>query len=67
MIFTECTNCNEPIICGYEAGDKGAGGFSRIECEKCGKNNFVELVSFDGETLSEEEFWKRHPDAIESN
>jgi len=63
MIFTECCYCDEPIIYPYEAGDKGAGGFVKVECKKCGKNNFIELVSFGGETMSEEYFWKMHPDA----
>lgn len=63
MIFTECCYCDEPFIVYYEAGDRGAGGFYKTQCKKCGKNNFSELVSFAGETLTEEEFWKRHPDA----
>jgi len=41
---------------GYEAGDPGAGGFVKVVCEKCGKSNFVQLVSFNGVTYREEDF-----------
>ena len=57
MIFTECCYCDEEIVYGYEAGDIGAGGFVKYQCENCGKNNFIELVSFAGSTYSEEAFW----------
>lgn len=63
MIFTECTYCDESIVVSYEAGDKGAGGFTKVTCKKCGKNNFVHLVSFNGVTLSEEIFWQMYPEA----
>ena len=63
MIFTSCTECDTPIVVNYEAGDKGAGGARRIECEMCKTVNFVELVSINGETLSEEAFFEKHPDA----
>lgn len=63
MIFTSCVNCDEPFVVGYEAGNKGAGGARKIECEKCNAENYVELVSMGGETLSKEEFFKKHPNA----
>ena len=58
MIFTECCYCDEFMTVGYEAGDKGAGGFAKVPCPKCGKNNFVQLVSMGGITYPEEEFKK---------
>ena len=67
MIFTNCTNCNNSIIVYYEAGDEGAGGAEKVKCEECDAINFVELVSIDGETLSEKEFWERHPNARKNN
>ena len=63
MIFTNCVKCDEPFVVGYEAGDKGAGGVAVIECDECNYENYVELVSFCGETLSKEEFFKKHPNA----
>jgi len=63
MIFTGCVKCNEPIIVYYETGDEGAGGAEKVTCEKCGAVNFVELISFGGITLSEKDFWKKHPSA----
>ena len=63
MIFTSCTNCDNPIIVYYEAGDKGAGGAQKVKCKKCTDINFVELISFGGKTLSEEAFFKKHSKA----
>lgn len=66
MIFTSC-ECGEPIIVGYEAGDKM--GYYRVDC-KCGRIAMVELISFGGEThifdnekeldefLKEKKLWK---------
>jgi hypothetical protein len=62
MIFTNCTKCDEPIVIGWESGD--GYGFYKNVCETCGGVSFVECTSFDGETLSEEAFWAKHPDAI---
>lgn len=66
MIFTECCYCDEPIIYGYEAGDRGAGGFVEVECEKCKESNFIELVSIGGQTMTKEYFLEKHPDAKKS-
>lgn len=62
MIFTSCPYCDETKTYPYETGDESVGAFDRQPCDKCGKYMFIERLSF-GETLSEEEFWKRHPDA----
>lgn len=61
MIFTECTKCDESIMYPYEAGDEpcGKGHYGLAICEKCGQRNCVERVSFDGETISEEELFER--------
>lgn len=64
MIFTRCLSCEEPKNIHYESGDATSGKAERWECEKCGAIHFSEHISF-GETMSEEEFWKRHPEANE--
>jgi hypothetical protein len=58
MIFTECCYCDNSLLVGYEAGDEGAGGFVGIECDECGKESVVELVSIGGITYPKEEFKK---------
>jgi len=63
MICTSCCYCDKSFEIGYESGDPGAGGYTDNVCAECGKTNFVQLVSFNGQTLSKEEFYKRHPDA----
>jgi len=63
MIITQCCNCGNEFVCGYESGDVGSGNFQRVDCEKCDTPNFVELTSVNGETLSEKEFYKRYPNA----
>ena len=69
MIFTECTNCNESIIYGYEAGDKpcGNGVYGKVECEICGYPNYVERVSIGGETICEDEAKKLGLNIINKN
>lgn len=52
MIFTSCTQCDAPIIVGYEAGDPGAGAYVREVCDECQAENYVKLTSFGGQTLS---------------
>lgn len=60
MIFTSCTKCDEPIAYPYEAGQEPFGNyFDRLTCEKCGAFNFIQRVSFGGETLSAEEAIRR--------
>jgi hypothetical protein len=63
MIFTECTNteCNEPIALPWEPSDGGS--YYRHACGECGEVSFIECTTMPGETLSEEEFWKMHPEA----
>ncbi len=67
MIFTECANtdCNEPIIIGWESSQ--GYGFIRHECEKCKQISFIECTSVGGKTLTEADFLKLHPDAIAPN
>lgn len=71
MIFTECVNekCNEPFVYHYEAGEEpfGRGVFGRHICEKCGTENFVMRISFDGETIDREEFEKRAGKKVEDS
>lgn len=62
MIFTACVNCDEAKTLYYECGDQSMGQAERWECEKCKAVNFSEHLSM-GETMSEEEFFKRHPEA----
>ena len=54
MIFTECPNCNEPQVFGYEAGDQT--GWIPSKCCKCNEVMWVEMTSLGGETLSHSEF-----------
>jgi hypothetical protein len=61
MIFTNCTACNSVLVCYYEAGKKPVGVYERIECEDCGAANFVQRVSIEGRTYSEEEFLALNP------
>ena len=49
MIFTECPNCNEPQVFGYEAGDQT--GWIPSKCCKCNEVMWVEMTSLGGETL----------------
>ena len=67
MIFTNCVKCDEPIVVDYEAGGTGAGGARKVDCTKCQTENFVELVSIGGTTLSREDFFEKHPNAIREN
>lgn len=46
MIFTSC-DCGEPIIVGWESGDRQ--GYYRTDC-KCGKIAMTECTSIGGET-----------------
>lgn len=62
MIFTACTSCDEPKVIYYETGDPSAGKAERWVCEKCKTVHFSEHLSM-GETMDEETFWKRHPEA----
>lgn len=62
MIFTECPSCNEPITYSYEAGEEPVGAFAEVKCGKCHKNMFIERISFDGITYSEEAFWEKFSD-----
>lgn len=56
MIFTACTRCDEPILYPYEAGEEPYGNvYDRVVCEKCGAANYIQRVSFGGETISEAE------------
>jgi hypothetical protein len=64
MIFTECTKCSEVIIYPYEAGDEPIGAFAEVICEKCGAKNYIERISFGGQTYSEEDFKKLNPKKI---
>ena len=63
MIFTSCCYCDTPFTVGYEAGDKGVVGYYKNKCEECGNNSFVELVSVAGQTLPEDDFFNRYPEA----
>lgn len=63
MIFTGCTSCEEPKAIYYEAGDSSMGKAERWECEKCKAINFSIHISFGGETYSEDEFFRKYPDA----
>lgn len=67
MIITNCTYCEEVIMYPYEAGDEPVGAFDKQECEACGKNNFIQRISFDGVTLLEEDFWEQYPEAKSIN
>ncbi len=65
MIFTECVKCGEVIVYPYEAGDKPYGNvFDRVICEKCGTPNYIQRISFNGETISEEEAQKRRLETL---
>lgn len=60
MIITKCTKCDETIIYPYEAGEEPYGNvYDKHVCEKCGAISYIQRISFDGETLSEEEAIKR--------
>ena len=63
MIFTACTQCDEPKTIHYECGDGTEGTAERWKCEHCGAINFSERISIDGQTFSEADFWKAHPGA----
>lgn len=67
MIFTRCVKCDFALVYMYEAGDKGAGGAVMMKCGHCKTENYIELVSIGGETLSKEEFFKKHPNAKRKN
>ena len=56
MIFSECPYCNEPQVFGWECGDPN--GWFPSKCHKCNEVMWVEATSFDGETISHEEFKK---------
>jgi hypothetical protein len=60
VIFTECKN-EHLIVCYYEAGDEPVGAFEEVVCDECGAKSYVERISFDGRTYSEEEFLKLNP------
>lgn len=64
MIITECPKCNEPIFYPYEAAEEpyGKGVFDRQKCEKCGTYNYIERISFDGETINEDDMLREHPE-----
>jgi len=60
MIFTECVKCNKPIVYPYEAGDEPFGNvYDRVICEECGEPNYIQRISFCGETINEEEAKRR--------
>lgn len=62
MIITSCTNteCNEPIFYPYETGEEPYGNvFDRQICKKCGVANYIQRISFGGETLNEEQAKER--------
>ena len=61
MIFSSCTNCDEPFTYAYEAGEEPVGAFAEVVCEKCGAKNYVERISFGGRTFSQEAFFKLNP------
>lgn len=62
MIIVTCRGCNTPIFYPYEAGEEPVGAFDRQECDECGEPVFIQRLSF-GEVLTEEEFWKKYPEA----
>lgn len=54
MIFTECVNCDNTMVIGYECGDKT--GFGIHQCEECSFNMWVEYTSIGGGTRTHKLF-----------
>ncbi len=54
MIFSDCPYCNEPQVFGWECGMST--GYFPSRCPKCKKVMWVKATSFDGETITHEDF-----------
>jgi hypothetical protein len=61
MIFTECPDCDEPILVPFQI--EFAGRFRKVDCEACGKWCFVQMTTLGGLTYSESAFYEKFPQA----